>query len=139
MSTMFKMTLIQAGDGETESIVSLESPELDPYLESAKLDSLEILVLSERCEERRHEVTGDWVKVMPDLWCGLKRELMGLKMGGNSQVTSSQAGSNSAGHPPGVHGHCCPGQGHQERGETGGCRIEACAVSHWSDVGRDAD
>ena len=136
MSTMFKMTLIQAGDGETESIVSLESPELDPYLESAKLDSLEILVLSERCEERRHEVTGDWVKEMPDPWCGLKRELMGLKMGGNSQVTSSQAGSNSASHPPGVHG---PGQGHQERGKTGGGRNEACAVSHWSDVGRDAD
>ena len=73
----------------TSWTLSLLIEKLDSDLESAKLDSLEtLLVLSERCEERRQEVIEDWVKELPDLWSGLKRELMGLRMGGNSQVTS---------------------------------------------------
>ena len=73
----------------TSWTLSLLIEKLDSDLESAKLDSLEtMLVLSESCEERRQEVIGDWVKELPDLWTGLKRELMGLRMGGNSQVTS---------------------------------------------------
>ena len=73
----------------TSWTLSLLIEKLDSDLESAKLDSLEtLIVLSEKCEERRQEVIEDWVKELPDLWTGLKRELMGLRMGGNSQVTS---------------------------------------------------
>ena len=66
----------------TSETLSLLIEKLDSDLESAKLDCLEtLLVLSERCEERRQEVIEDWVKELPDLWTGLKRELMGLRMG----------------------------------------------------------
>ena len=66
----------------TSWTLSLLIEKLDSDLESAKLDCLEtLLVLSEKCEERRQEVIEDWVKELPDLWTGLKRELMGLRMG----------------------------------------------------------
>ena len=61
---------------------------LDSDLESAKIDSLEtLIVLSEGCEERRQEVIQPWIEELPDLWIGLKRELMGLRLGSHTGVT----------------------------------------------------
>ena len=133
----------------TSWTLSLLIEKLDSDLESAKLDCLEtLLVLSEKCEERRQEVIEDWVKELPDLWTGLKRELMGLRMGeavhmytecthnrfhSRRQHTGDQAGLG--GRDPGQQTAGLQprrGQGRRERGGLGqvvGASLERLQVS----------
>merc|ERR1719281_153611 len=71
-----------------EWTIGLLLEKLDSDLESAKIDSLETLIeLSRQSEGHRQDVIQHWTKEIPNIWQGLKVEIMGLRMQTNSKIS----------------------------------------------------
>ena len=80
-----------AHPGLAEWTLALILDKLSSELEAAKLDSLAVLVeLAGRSEaSREEELLEVWAREVEGIWAGLKRELLGLRLGGSKAVEAA--------------------------------------------------